>query len=137
MEKGSSATLGSFVGLAPEGEVLVQGVNCLGRCECSTLVKNKSTTLGGEMGYTCLISTLCVSANSCMRFPVILYGTHIHMQCAQNTNRHEICIRLLTIGTYSSWYLCLQKYSAALLTVVLWFRYVPTFLFFSLLHFSS
>ncbi|CAN0200522.1 unnamed protein product [Ectocarpus sp. 12 AP-2014] len=32
MEKGSSATLGSFVGLAPEGEVLVQGVNCLGRC---------------------------------------------------------------------------------------------------------
>lgn len=31
MEKGSSATLGSFVGLAPEGEVLVQGVNCLGR----------------------------------------------------------------------------------------------------------
>ncbi|CAN0331949.1 unnamed protein product [Ascophyllum nodosum] len=32
MEKGSSATLGSFVGLAPQGEVSVQGVNCLGRC---------------------------------------------------------------------------------------------------------
>lgn len=31
-EKGGGATLGSFIGLAPEDEVLVQGVNCLGRC---------------------------------------------------------------------------------------------------------
>eukprot|EP00611_Tribonema_gayanum_P006737 TRINITY_DN1604_c0_g2_i1.p1 TRINITY_DN1604_c0_g2~~TRINITY_DN1604_c0_g2_i1.p1 ORF type:complete len:402 (-),score=125.61 TRINITY_DN1604_c0_g2_i1:908-2002(-) len=31
-ERGSGATLSSFVGLAPEDEVLVQGVNCLGRC---------------------------------------------------------------------------------------------------------
>ncbi|CAM9173191.1 unnamed protein product [Choristocarpus tenellus] len=31
-EKGSGATLGAFIGLAPDGEVLVQGVNCLGRC---------------------------------------------------------------------------------------------------------
>jgi hypothetical protein len=37
-EKGSAATLGSFIGLAPEDEVLVQGVNCLGRC-------NKVSTL--------------------------------------------------------------------------------------------
>lgn len=31
-DAGSGATLGSFIGLASEEEVLVQGVNCLGRC---------------------------------------------------------------------------------------------------------
>ncbi|CAM9453702.1 unnamed protein product [Chrysoparadoxa australica] len=31
-EKGAGATLGAFIGLAEEGVVAVQGVNCLGRC---------------------------------------------------------------------------------------------------------
>ncbi|CBJ28575.1 conserved unknown protein [Ectocarpus siliculosus] len=44
MEKGSAATLGSFVGLAPEGEVLVQGVNCLGRCNKGPNVRVRQET---------------------------------------------------------------------------------------------